>query len=49
MKETLSARIDAELKQRLCELAKKENRTVSNYLEMIIQKHMERKTGRTGT
>ena len=49
MKTNLSARIDAELKEKLRVDAKKEKRTLSNLIEIIIQKHYERKTGRTGT
>ena len=49
MKQVLSIRLIPELIKILRELAKKDNRSLSNYIENIFKEHVERKTGRTGT
>lgn len=41
--EHLQIRIDAETKEQLKAAANKENRTVSNYIEMLIKKELDKK------
>lgn len=41
--ERLQIRISPEMKEQLQELAKKENRTVSNYIESLVVKELNKK------
>jgi predicted transcriptional regulator len=44
-----SIRLDERLKKELLHFAKKENRSLSNYILTVLHEHIGRKTGRTGT
>ena len=45
--ERIGIRITKELKEELEKLAKKENRTFSNYIETLLIEHVKNRTGRT--
>lgn len=40
----INIRIDEELKQKVKDVAKKENRTLSNYIENVLRKEVENNT-----
>jgi len=44
-----SIRLEEKLKKELLQFAKEENRSLSNYILTVLQDHIGRKTGRTGT
>ena len=41
MKETLSFKIDPAIKDAILKLAKKENRSLSNYVVTVLMRHLE--------
>jgi predicted HicB family RNase H-like nuclease len=41
MKETLSFKIDPRIKAAILELAKRENRSLSNYVVTVLMRHLE--------
>jgi predicted transcriptional regulator len=41
MKETLSFKIDSRIKAAILELARKENRSLSNYVVTVLMRHLE--------
>ena len=43
-KQVLSMRLDEELIEKLRKLAESENRTLSNYIETLLKKHIDEKT-----
>jgi len=47
-KETLNFRVSAEFKRRLVEEARKERRSLTNYLETALTKFWEQQESRTG-
>jgi predicted HicB family RNase H-like nuclease len=48
-KETLNLRVSAAFKRRLAEEAKKENRSVTNYLETTLETLWRQRTGPSST
>ena len=43
--ERIQVRLSSELTSKLEALAKAEHRTISNYVEMLLQEHVEKKEG----
>lgn len=43
--ERIQVRLTSALKAKLESLAKAEHRTISNYVEMLLQEHVEKKEG----
>ncbi len=44
--EQLGVRISEELKKKLQKLADKDNRTLSNYIEIVLQNHVKKMEGK---
>jgi len=44
-KKQLPLRVDEAVLKKLQEFAKKDNRTLSNYVEMVLKNHVNRKKG----